>query len=94
MKRKAYTCEDGTVAILDVDKDETLYDSQWVDGRQQNRGTDLIVHKTKKGKLIFYEYNWTQWQGECSSIIVLDGESIGIAKWILERYGWFSEKEL
>ena len=35
MKRKAYTCEDGTVAILDVDKDETLYDRGILNGKQE-----------------------------------------------------------
>lgn len=92
--RKSYVMNDGKIALLNTETDECIQDNAWINGEQQNRGTNLMVHKTKGGRLIFYEFNWTHWQGEHCNITILDEETIGVQKWVLEHYTWFNENEL
>jgi len=37
---------------------------RWQDGRELNRGHDLVVYRTAAGKIILSIHYWSQWQGE------------------------------
>ncbi len=57
--------------ILNTEKDECLYKAPVNPpntGTKYTRGSDLYVHRSKKGNLYFYFYRWSLWQGEEDSI--------------------------
>ena len=89
-----YGMENGKKAILDSNADEAVTSSNYICGREQTRGTDLMLHVTKGGAKIFYLFNWSQWQGEGYSICVLDAETIGVTQWVLENYSALDASEI
>ncbi len=62
---------DGKVVVLDTERDEVLYRAPTNPpgtGREFTRGTDLLAHQSKGGKVYFYLLHWSMWQGESDKI--------------------------
>lgn len=60
-----FETEEGRV-VIDMSKDVCLYRAPRNPpntGTDFTDGTDIYLHKTKKGKEVFYFYHWTMWQG-------------------------------
>lgn len=61
--------EDGKRVIVDIFKDECIYDAPHNPpntGSTYTRGTDLHAHVAKSGTTYYYLYHWSMWQGEDS----------------------------
>jgi len=64
--KRVFATEKGTV-VLDSVKDTLLYESPRNPpntGSVYTRGTDLLVHTSRKGNVFFYLRHWSMWQGE------------------------------
>lgn len=60
------TTPEGKKVVTD-EKDVCLYSSARNPpntGTAYTRGKDLYAHRAKSGKLYFYTYSWSMWQGE------------------------------
>ena len=65
-------------------------------GTQYLSGTDIHAHKARSGKIYFYAYNWSMWQGTETSIELLtrnEVEDFLIAKAGLAGWGRIDESE-
>lgn len=92
--RIAYKTPNGQVAILCTENDECLWSGRWTVGQQNTRFDELYVHVTKSGKQIFYVAHISFWQGEHSTITVLDAETIGVQGWLQENMNLLDDKEI
>lgn len=61
--------------VVEVSTDECLYDAPHNPpntGLQFTSGTDLYAHKARSGKVYFYTYHWSMWQGSEDSYELFD----------------------
>jgi hypothetical protein len=89
--RKAVNTEDGKVAILNTQTDETIWSGEWLNGRQQSRWQEALVHETKGGKRIFYTADFSCWQGEPHCIINVIED---MREWLLDSMQILSQKQI
>jgi len=54
-------------------------------GTRYTAGTDLFAHRAKSGKLYFYTYSWSMWQGEEPEYTLVSEEKA--KEFILKRAG-------
>lgn len=52
-------------------------------GTAYTSGTDLLAHKARSGKVYFYTYHWSMWEGTQSSYNLLTDEEA--KQFILEK---------
>lgn len=63
--------------VITPDKDICLYDAPHNPpntGTTYTTGVDLFAHKARSGKMYFYTYSWSMWQGSpsCYELITED----------------------
>jgi hypothetical protein len=86
---------DGKKAIVNTGTDETILevgDGVETDKWSDTRGTDLMVHVTNNGRIAYYLYHWTRWQGERNSIEAATKEQA--LDWLMEHYDFATESAL
>jgi hypothetical protein len=89
--RMAYKDDEGKVAILNTQDDEVLMSTEWINGREQSRWQELLMHETKGGKRIFYIAGFSRWQGEPYCVInVIDD----IQDWLTDNLQLLSQKQI
>lgn len=57
---------EGKKVMINKKEDVALYESPVNPpntGTRYTSGTDLYAHKARSGKLYFYEYHWSMWEG-------------------------------
>lgn len=52
MTKKVLKLDNGEIAVVDSKNDETLFDAYYINGVEQEDGTDVKLHVTKKGEKI------------------------------------------
>lgn len=98
MKRVLLT-ENKERVIIDMKNDDCLYSAPVNPpntGTTYTRGTDLYAHTAQSGKVYYYAYSWSIWQGEESQINLLtkeEAEEFLIDKLSLTGYGLLDEDE-
>jgi len=89
--RMTYKDDEGKVALLNTEEDETIMSTEWIYGRQQSRWQEILVHETKGGKRIFYTADYSRWQGEPYCIInVIDD----IQDWLVDNLQLLNQKQV
>jgi len=89
--KAVFHVKDGKV-VVDTKKDELLYGTPCNPpntGTRYTRGTSVYVHRSKKGKVYFYFYHWSMWQGEEDSLELASPEEVGalLEKWLPSPWG-------
>jgi len=68
---------DNKKVVVDIDKDENLYyapRNPANTGTRFTSGNDLYYHKARSGNGYWYTYHWSMWQGENSSLELMDAD--------------------
>ncbi|MDD5510659.1 MAG: hypothetical protein PHI12_07615 [Dehalococcoidales bacterium] len=82
------TPENKKVAI-NIDTDACLFDAPHNPpntGTRYTSGVDLYAHKARSGKLYFYTYSWSMWQGTESNFHLISDEEA--KQFLLEKAGY------
>lgn len=90
MTKKVLKLDNGEMAIIDTKYDKVLFDAYYINGVEQEDGTDVKLHVTKKGKYIFYLQNWSRYQGTMSSIKILNDPQ----GWLIDHIHWLEPFEI
>ena len=95
--RKVLMTPNGKKVVIDRKTDPCLYSAPVNPpntGTRYTTGTDLFAHKARSGKMYYYFYEWSMWQGEESSYELCsksEAEEFLISK--LSNDGWDSISE-
>jgi len=95
---------DGKKVVVDIKGDVLLYDAPQNPpntGTRFTSGTDLYAHKARSGKVYFYSYFWSMWEGTDSSYKLLTEDeakefildNAGIADHVAAGIKWERVKE-
>jgi len=80
---------------IDMDKDTRLYSAPVNPpntGTSYTSGRDLYMHKSRSGKIFFYIYSWSMWQGVDSTFELISEEEA--KDFILEKACCFGHEAL
>lgn len=79
---------EGKKVVITPDKDICLYDAPHNPpntGLAHTQGVDLFAHKARSGKMYFYVYRWSMWQGTPSSYALITEDKA--KEFVLEKAG-------
>jgi len=88
---KLLKTKEGKIVKVDMEKDTCLYQAPVNPphtGTAFTRGTNLYAHKTEKGGLYFYAYDWTMWDKESDSIYLVSEKEA--REFLIEKAGIMS----
>ncbi|MEM4058440.1 MAG: hypothetical protein QXZ12_06935 [Thermoplasmata archaeon] len=98
MSRITFRTDDNKLVIADPEYDICLYYAPRNPpntGTKYTRGIDYYVHKARSGKLYFYAYSWSMWQGDyCRYILIPENEAKNDLQTIIGREHDLSENEI
>lgn len=82
--------QDGKTIVLDPTNDACLFSTYQPQGDNNSRWDEYYAHRSRSGKIYFYDRYTTLWQGEFNSIRML---SVNEMKEILEGRAFTPDQE-
>ena len=79
---------DGKRVVVDPQVDLEIYSAPRNPpdtGTRYLSGTDIHAHKARSGKIYFYAYNWSMWQGTETTIELLSRDEV--EDFLIEKAG-------